>query len=114
RDPPREENPLTGCPVKHGFTMMDPEFLDDPYAVYRDLRNERVFYASDLGVYVVTRYEDIDRVFSHPELFSSSVTLTPLTPPSDDAKAILDAVELYRPPNLINADPPRHTRVRAF
>jgi hypothetical protein len=53
-------------------------------------------------------------VFAHPELFSSSVTLTPLTPPSDEARAILEAVAFYRPPNLINADPPRHTKVRAF
>ena len=105
---------MSGCPVKHGFTMMDVEFLDDPYAVYRDLRDERVFYASDLDVYVVTRYEDIDHVLSHPELFSSSVTLTPLTPPSDEAKVILDGVGLFRPPNLINADPPRHTAIRNF
>lgn len=105
---------MSGCPVKHDFTMMDAEFLDDPYPIYRDLRDERVFYASDLGVYVVTRYADIDHVFAHPELFSSSVTLTPLTPPTPEARAILDSVELYRPPNLINADPPRHTAIRGF
>ena len=105
---------MTGCPVKHGFTMMDEDFLDDPYAVFGAVREDRVFYAPDLDAYVVTRYDDIDYVLSHPAQFSSSVTLTPLTPPTEEARAVLDAVGFNRPPNLINADPPRHTRVRGY
>jgi len=106
---------MTGvCPVKHGFTMMDEQFLDNPYEQYKDMRADRVFYTPDLDAYVVTRYEDITAVLSDPAHFSSTVTLTPLTPPTDEARAILEEVDFYRPPNLINADPPRHTKIRAF
>lgn len=105
---------MTVCPVKHGYTMMDEEFLTDPYAVFQDLRSDRVFYAPELDVYVVTRYEDVEHVLGSPELFSSSVTLTPLSPPDPDARAVLDEVGFTRPPNLINADRPRHTQVRAY
>jgi cytochrome P450 len=106
---------MTGtCPVMHNFTMMDEEFLGDPYAVFRDLRAERVFFSPDLDAYIVTRYADVAAILSDPVHFSSTVTLTPLTTPTDEAKAILAEVDFFRPPNLINADPPRHTKVRAF
>ncbi|CAB4925037.1 unannotated protein [freshwater metagenome] len=103
-----------GCPAHAGFTMMDPEFLADPYAVFQGLRDDPVFYAPDLDVYVVTRYAEVDAVLTRPEDFSSSVTLTPVTPPGPEALEILAAVDFYRPPNLINADAPRHTKVRRY
>jgi cytochrome P450 len=105
---------MDACPVHASFTMMDAEFLADPYAVFRDLREQPVFFAPELNAYVVTRYAEIDEVMSSPARFSSSITLTPLTTPSADAQAILAAVDYYRPPNLINADAPRHTMVRKF
>jgi cytochrome P450 len=102
------------CPVRHDFTMMDSGFLADPYAVFRDLRHKPVFLATELGGYVVTRYRDVDYVLSHPELFSNAITLTPLTKPSEAAQKILAEVDYYRPPNLINADAPRHPKIRRF
>jgi cytochrome P450 len=102
------------CPVLHDFTLMDEQFLADPYAVFRDLRAQPVYFADSLGVYIVTRYADVDAVFSNPEVFSNSTTLTPVTTPSSEAQAILAAVDYYRPANLINADAPRHTKVRRF
>jgi cytochrome P450 len=94
--------------------MMDPEFLADPYVIFRDLRAEPVFFAPELNAFVVTRFAEVDEVMAHPERFSSSITLTPLTTPSEEAQAILADVDYYRPPNLINADAPRHTMVRKF
>jgi cytochrome P450 len=104
-----------GCPVDHSYTMMDESFLADPYPVFDRVREEHpVFYASELDAYVVARYEDVDTVLSDPETYSSSVVVSPLKPLSDEAKQLLDDVDFYRPPNLINADGARHKMVRGF
>ena len=103
------------CPVLHdNFTMLDDDFLRDPYAVYRRLRAQPVYFSEAHSVYVITRYDDVDAVFSQPEVFSSSVVLSPVTPVSAKAQEILASVDYHRPPNLISADPPGHTKIRRF
>jgi cytochrome P450 len=94
--------------------MMDDEFLADPYAEFREIREQRVFYSADLDVYVVSRYEDIEAILKSPAKFSNTVTLTPVTQPSPEAQQILVEADYYRPPNLINADGERHATVRGY
>ena len=36
------------CPVRPGFTMMDPEFVADPYLQCPALMEQPVFYTPDL------------------------------------------------------------------
>jgi cytochrome P450 len=59
------------CPVEH--TMLAPEIQDDPWDFYQEL-HERcpVFPMPEIGAVMVTRYEDVRFVLTHPELFSSS------------------------------------------
>ena len=59
------------CPVAH--TMLDPAVQDEPWEFYREL-HERcpVFPMPEIGAVMVTRYEDVRYVLTHPELFSSS------------------------------------------
>jgi cytochrome P450 len=102
------------CPVNHGFSMMDPEFVADPYAQCPELLQQPVFYAPDLDAYIVTRYRDVDAILPDTERFSSSNTVAPITKPSDEAMAVLAEADYRFQPNLINADPPRHTKVRKF
>lgn len=59
------------CPVDH--TILDPEIQNDPYEFYAALRDEcPVFPIPQMGGVMVTRYEDVKFVLTHPELFSSS------------------------------------------
>jgi cytochrome P450 len=102
------------CPVRHGFTMMDETFLAEPYAVFREVREQPVFYSDDLDVFVVTRAEDIEAILTSPDKFSNTNTLTPLTKPSQEAMAILEEADYFRPPNLINADGERHKTIRGY
>jgi cytochrome P450 len=102
------------CPVNHGFSMMDPEFVADPYAQCPELLENPVFYAPDLDAYVVSRYRDIDAMLPDTDNYSSSNTASPIKPPAPEAlQALADRGYSLRP-NLINADPPRHTYVRKF
>ena len=59
------------CPVDH--TMLDPAVQDDPWDFYRELHEQcPVFPMPEIGAVMVTRYEDVRYVLTHPELFSSS------------------------------------------
>ena len=54
------------------YDPYDKRWRRDPYPVYRELRDERpVHYASNSKSWCVSRYEDVEYVFRHPELFSS-------------------------------------------
>ena len=47
-------------------------FQDDPYPTYRALRDrDPVHFAPESNVWCISRYEDVEYVLTHPELFSS-------------------------------------------
>jgi cytochrome P450 len=102
------------CPVDHSFTMMDSEFLDDPYAQCPALLERPVFYAPELDAFVVTRFRDIDAMLPDTERYSNSNAASPITPPAPEALQALADHGYSLQPNLINADPPRHTYVKKF
>ena len=53
------------------INMLDPETIENPFPVYERLRVEApVHYAPEVKMYVLTRYEDIERVVRAPELFT--------------------------------------------
>jgi len=102
----------TTCPVNHDFDPVAPGYLADPYSVLESLRAEQpVFYSPDLAMYVVTRYEDIERILMDPKTFSSTNAVTPLWPVDEQARATL-ATAFERVPTLTNADGERHAVMR--
>lgn len=103
-----------GCPVMHDYTMMDQEFQRDPYALCPVLQESPVVYAPELDAYLVTRYADVQAILPDTAQFSSSNTNVPIFPPGEGALKVLKEADVHLPPNLINADPPRHTQVRKY
>jgi pimeloyl-[acyl-carrier protein] synthase len=54
------------------YTLTDPEFLDDPYPVYRRMRQRDPVYWSDaLGAWVLTRYDDVLAALRNPAMSSA-------------------------------------------
>jgi cytochrome P450 len=50
------------------------DWADDPYPLYRRLRDEApVYFDEGCGAYVITRYDDVAKVFRDQHLFSSRV-----------------------------------------
>jgi cytochrome P450 len=75
----------------------------DPHSVYRTLREEDpVHWASELGCFVLTRFEDVFRAARDTETFSSAQGLTF----SNEIEALGLA------PTIVMMDPPDHTRFR--
>jgi cytochrome P450 len=52
---------------------------DDPYPLYARMRREApVCFVPAIGLWLVTRWDDVERATSHPELFDSAVSPSPL------------------------------------
>jgi hypothetical protein len=80
--------------------------LDDPYPVYRELRNRAPCYHHPVrDVWVLTRFDDIVAAAKDWETFSSSAGGT--------GNDVDDTYQLFLPAgDLPAADPPLHTRLR--
>jgi cytochrome P450 len=105
------------------------ERRDDPYPVYRQLRESAPVHRAASGFYSVSRYDDVLSVLKRPELFSSRAMFTVLMnggiegfpPVSLDMVRFLVRFPLrtrmnpFRFPkarNLISEDPPSHGPLR--
>lgn len=106
---------MSACGREH-FPLRSP-MLDDPRPFYaRARREEPVFWSESLGLWVVTRYEDVCAVARDAARFSSldSITPTPATvppPPELLAELMKGFPQL---PSLVTIDPPAHTHHRAL
>lgn len=55
------------------FSPVSQEFFDDPYAVYRRMRDEApLYFDADEDFYALTRHEDVAAAFKDHESFSSA------------------------------------------
>ncbi|UKY53853.1 cytochrome P450 family protein [Streptomyces inhibens] len=83
--------------------------LDDPYAAYAALREagpvHRITGADGQPAWLVTRYDDVRRALADPRLSLDKRHATPGGYRGFSLPPALDA-------NLLNMDPPDHTRVR--
>jgi cytochrome P450 len=96
--------------------LASPAFVDDPYPVYRELRETDPVYWSDAwGVWVLTTYEDTSAVLRDPERYSSvgrfNALLDQLPP---EVQPDLQPLRRHYSGGLIQSDPPDHTRLRAL
>jgi len=95
------------------FNPFNPLLRSNPYAVYRELREEDPVHWSPLmQVWVLTRYDDVLAVLRDHGHFSSDRTKA--------VNPLVQALEQYRlssgpigtSPTMLSLDPPAHTRMR--
>ena len=102
----------SGYPVNEDFDPLDPDYLADPYPFFAKFRSETpVFYAPKIDFWVVSRYEDIQKVVKDPETFSNARVQEPLYPITPEALEKLKAGVRVKP-TTSTADPPLHKRTR--
>jgi cytochrome P450 len=93
------------------FDLFDPEVLNNPYPYFAELREKApLFWMKSLQVHLLSRYEDVAYVLKNPALFSSVGTRIA-------GKLITESTELSglsSVTNLVNSDPPVHTRLRGL
>jgi cytochrome P450 len=103
---------MSGCPVVHDYDPLEPSVVSDPYPTFNRLRDDGpVFFMPELDHYIVTRYDDIEKVLLDRETWSATNASSPLNPVCPAAQDILTA-GYHRVPTLNNSDPPRHGPMR--
>lgn len=91
------------------FNPYDPELHQDPYPVYRRLRDEfPVHYNPELNFWTLSRYADVFDALQAPDVFISGKGVAVGIPDLDDG-ALTAGIPL-----LITTDRPRHTQLRAL
>jgi len=103
-----------GCPVDESFDPLAADFLADPHAALAALppAGQPIFFAPSIGYYVLTRYADIEQVFSDPAAYSAAVAQAPLVPLVPEAQQILLAGGHKPQPSMVSLDEPDHARLR--
>jgi cytochrome P450 len=97
--------------VASEFSPLAGTQVEDPYAFYALARaGDPVFFSPRFQMWFVTRYVDIDAILSDPVTFSSTGTIPPYPEFGPEVQAELNGYRL--PQNMINMDPPEHTRLR--
>lgn len=107
-DPGRFEHPCHTVWME--FDPFSPAFFEDPYEIYRWLREEApVYHNTDLGFWAVSRYEDCIQVHRDVEAFTSTRGLTIDQLTSDEFRRASSGVN-----SMIMMDPPMHNRLRSL
>ncbi|WP_067542516.1 cytochrome P450 [Nocardia crassostreae] len=98
------------------FDLDDPAFILDPYPYYAWLRETApVHPATTPGMWIVSRYDDVNAVLRDPHLFSSRRDRTEVAANDlgSGASRLLSALIRRRMPRtVVTVDPPEHAALR--
>ena len=86
--------------------QLPPGFHDNPFAIYRALREHAPVKAMADGSYFLTRYDDLIAIYKNPKSFSSDKKRE-FKPKFGDS-----LLYEHHTTSLVFSDPPLHTRVR--
>ena len=89
--------------------LFEPDMLADPNATYARIRGP-VSWNEQLGLWLVTRHEDVRWALGDPRL--SSTLATPADHPADGSAHLLADMYTFVQSSLVFTDPPDHTRLR--
>jgi cytochrome P450 len=112
----------SGCPVGGGASsplggasLSDPAIVAHPGDFYRAMRTEDpVYYDEKIGMYLVSRHEDVVEVLKDPITYSDKMGYEAMYASGhfEEFKQILEQHGGGFFPDAIKDDPPAHTRVR--
>lgn len=99
--------------LARAFNPFEGAYQVDPAEALRWSRDQLpVFFAPELGYWVVSRYDDIKTVFRDPILFSPKNVLEKITPATPEAMEILQGYNYGMNKTLVNEDEPAHMERR--
>ncbi|MPZ49118.1 MAG: cytochrome P450 [Dehalococcoidia bacterium] len=97
------------------FNPFDPRLRNDPYAVYKTLREESpVFWSEIMQTWMLTRYDDNFAVLRDQTRFSSDRTRASNRFVQQMEEFRQASGPVGRTPTMLSQDPPSHTRMRTL
>ena len=96
------------------YSFLDPIINSNPFEFYKLLHKEKpVYQIPELGMYMITKYDDIRNALKDYQTFSSDVKLAQRGPFADLHQSILtDGGGWEHVQTLQRTDPPTHARYR--
>ncbi|MEM8853433.1 MAG: cytochrome P450 [Pseudomonadota bacterium] len=104
--PPDSDGATKAIVAAFDLRNLPDAFLEDPYPVYRLLRETQPVHLMPDGSYFLTRHGDLDRIYRDTATFSSDKTVE-FAPKFGDTP-----LYEHHTTSLVFNDPPLHTRVR--
>ena len=96
-----------------GLNPFEPGFYDDPYRQYAEIQSERPIHKSEIGPWLVTRWEDVHTVLRKPGTSVEERNIAHEGPSRREQLAdLVEGREPRRSQAILNIDPPDHTRIR--
>jgi cytochrome P450 len=90
------------------FDPFSREYFDDPYDLYRRMRDERpVYFSEQYGFWALFRHDDVVEAHKDWQTFSSGHGVDLYTLSQDE-----ELIRMYR--SIIMMDPPEHDRLRVL
>lgn len=107
--------PPAGCPMHATWSPLNEDYLQEPYGIAAQLREDHpVFYSEQLGYVVVTEMQEIERIFADHETFASVNVQDPVFPMAPEAKQVLSAEDFNPIAVMSNRPEPDHGRIRKY
>src|SRR5437016_1338687 len=98
--------------VEVEFNPFDPSFIDDPYPHWKALRERASVHRTEIGFWVLTRYDDVLRFVRDPALSVEDRNARP-GPLEELTRQVLGDDRSERGARaMLNLDAPDHTRLR--
>lgn len=105
----------SGCPMHATWSPLNADYLEDPYPIAAQLRDDHdVFYAEELGYLVVTKMDEIERIFTDHETFASVNVQDPVFPLAPEAQEVLSAPDFNPVAVMSNRPEPDHGKIRKY
>ncbi len=98
----------------YSFNPMDPELIRDPYPVFHHLLENDPVHRSDLGFWVVTRFDDTRRVLIDKHFGQGDFVKNIQLFYDDDFDVMSHPAYTWLSRVFVMQDPPDHTRLRGL
>lgn len=104
----------SGCPMQNIGADFEPFEHEGMYDYFAKIRPDcPIFYAEELGYWVVTRREDVQAILRDKDTYSAEIATQPICPWPEKMNSYLNENGFTNEAVQVACDPPRHSRIRA-
>jgi cytochrome P450 len=98
------------------YELLDPAVLQDPYPLYRQMRDEAPVYRDRRFMgWILTRYDDVLAVLRDPRVSSNRpLASEPVGPSLASVATEVREIRQFQGRWMMHLDPPEHTRLRTL
>jgi cytochrome P450 len=100
---------MTGATEPLFFNPLQDGYIDNPYAHFAEMREADPVHLTLMNQWLLFRYDDVSRLLKDP---SMSVDADRIEVGDDARRAAMEGAYTESPKNMLNVDPPDHTRLR--